>query len=165
MTDPRVDTLALACAKAGVHIDKRPLDTARDTPCESCLPAVRAILAALDGWHLRPDDDDLAYEAGVEDERNANTAEIARLTSERDEAQMEYGDACLTMDEQAVEIARLRPIEEAAGPMLAKRGGHSGACCTFDADGSVIVTPESCKCGPIERALRAALAQPEPEKE
>lgn len=46
MTD-KVRLLAEACAKAGVHIDKRPSNTPRKVPCESCLPAVEAIAAAL----------------------------------------------------------------------------------------------------------------------
>jgi hypothetical protein len=34
---------------------------------------------------------------------------------------------------------------------------HSGSCCTFDAEGKVIVTKESCKCGPITMRARLAL--------
>lgn len=53
------------------------------------------------------------------------------------------------------EIKRLRAALEG---MVRKWASHSGSCCTFDADGRVIVTEESCECGPVERQARAALA-------
>jgi hypothetical protein len=45
--------------------------------------------------------------AGAVDEYRASKATIATLRAERDEAQMEYGDACMTMDDQRADIARL----------------------------------------------------------
>lgn len=52
-------------------------------------------------------------------------------------------------------------LREAAQAILDKYGPHSGLCCTFDGDGSVVVTDKSCKCEPVRRALRAALAMEE----
>lgn len=38
-----------------------------------------------------------------------------------------------------------------------KYASHRGSCCAFDADGQVIVTRESCKCGGVERAAQEAM--------
>ena len=46
MTTTEALALATACARAGVHLDDRG-STRRNTPCESCAPAVKKIAAAL----------------------------------------------------------------------------------------------------------------------
>ncbi len=55
----------VAALAAAIHVshDHPNLPGCLDMDRESA----SALLAALDGWHLRPDDDDLAYEAGKED--------------------------------------------------------------------------------------------------
>ena len=41
--------------------------------------------------------------------------------------------------------------------LWANVGHHSGACCTFDAQQSVVVTAASCTCAPHDRAIHDAL--------
>jgi hypothetical protein len=53
-------------------------------------------------------------------------------------------------------------LRKASTAFLKKWGGHCGACCTFDAEGRVIVTRESCKCPDVNRELRDALGEWEP---
>jgi hypothetical protein len=55
-------------------------------------------------------------------------------------------------DEARAALARARALLEARLPR------HSGSCCTFDADGRVIVTQESCMCPDLARETRAFLA-------
>jgi hypothetical protein len=42
----------------------------------------------------------------------------------------------------------------ALAPFVLRYAIHSGACCTFDGDGKVIVTRESCTCDPRRRAVQ-----------
>lgn len=42
--------------------------------------------------------------------------------------------------------------------MVKRHASHSGSCCTFGEVGQVIVTTESCKCEPMHKDARAALA-------
>ena len=37
---------------------------------------------------------------------------------------------------------------------------HCGACCTFDEAHGVVITEESCVCGPVEKRARIALLGP-----
>lgn len=62
----------------------------------------------------------------------------------------EDAEAVVRMHEEA---ANLRELLAAMLPT------HSGSCCTFDSDGKVVVTKESCKCGPITMRARLALAE------
>lgn len=84
-------------------------------------------------------------------------------------------DVVTSLVAQAREAGRLR---EALRGLADKWASHSGLCCTFDEAGEVVVTPDSCRCHPPERAvhdvmgtfgtvlqMRAALAQPVPEPE
>jgi hypothetical protein len=52
-----------------------------------------------------------------------DAATIATLTAERDEAQMEYGDACMTMDDQRATIEALRATLRAALDGLVEAAG------------------------------------------
>lgn len=56
--------------------------------------------------------------------------------------------------EAAAEAEALRAALEG---LVRKMAAHSGSCCTFDDDGTVRVTRESCKCGPVERAAHEAI--------
>ncbi len=48
-------------------------------------------------------------------------------------------------------------ILRAALKALVAKHPHHGSCCTFDFDGKVIVTEQSCVCEPVEKQARIAL--------
>ena len=50
-------------------------------------------------------------------------------------------------------------VEELRERLTEMVPSHSGACCTFDADGKVVVTKESCRCGTVVMHARLALAE------
>jgi hypothetical protein len=56
------------------------------------------------------------------------------------------------------ELHALRAVTALTKRFLERSWQHSGSCCTFDSAAKVIITPESCKCDPLVKDLRAALA-------
>jgi hypothetical protein len=56
------------------------------------------------------------------------------------------------------EVAALRKVAVATKELVRQRHPHSGACCTFDKEGKVIVTRDSCKCSSDEKAVREAVS-------
>ena len=66
----------------------------------------------------------------------------------------DYRDVTLAAAETPGRVAAL---EAALEGLVRKMAPHSGSCCDFMEDGAVIVTPESCKCGPVERAAHEVL--------
>jgi hypothetical protein len=98
-SDPVAALAALdeAMAAVGVHVDLRR-EEHRETGCNSCKPAVRAILAALDA---------------------AGFAVVPKETAKRDL------EECLRQNGYAIDlvqrIARLRKIEEAAREFITAR--------------------------------------------
>jgi hypothetical protein len=90
---------------------------------------------------------------GLESGDTAPWGVVAETMTEHDAALIVEGINALPgiLDE----LDALRAALEA---MVKKWTPHSGSCCTFDESGGVVVTNESCVCGPLAKQAHAALA-------
>ncbi len=131
-----------------------------------------AILAALGPVEQAASPEQAAADAALVDLLTAESREFHRkmfehalLWPSRDftTESLHAIEAAAAQRATAALTERVRVLEAALAGMIRKWAPHMGSCCTFDVDGKVIVTLESCRCGPIERAAQVALATPAPE--